>query len=298
MRLTVVPAIALALSLAATSGCDQRPPVNADTSSIDDLGDTVRVTTAPLRIVSLNPTTTELMFAIGAGSRLAGRTHWDLYPDSARFVPDLGNGIQPNIELILAAKPDLVLLYAAEANRPAASALRRAGIMTLSLRIDHIDDFYRALRMLGTVTGDSARAGQVKDSVRTTLERVRRATASLGRPRVFWPVWEQPLLAVGGGSFLSELVSIAGGKNVYDSLNTPSPQVTMEDVVRMDPDIVLTGPQNAPRIRTDVAWRRLRAVRENRVLVVDTVLMLRPAVRLGEAAVSLARLIHPESGLE
>lgn len=285
----------VALFLAVGCGPERRPQGAAE--STDDFGDTVRVTLAPARIVSLNPTTTEVLFAIGAGGRLVGRTHWDLYPDSAKLIPDLGNGIQPNVEVVLAAKPDLVVLYAGESNRAAAAELRRAGINTISLKIDHIDHFYRALRLLGSITGDSTRARAVEDSVRATLERVRSRTASLERPTVFWPVWEQPLLAVGGGSFLSELVTIAGGRNIYDSLAGPSPQVTMEDVVRRDPDVVITGPQSAPRIRADVAWKRLRAVREGRVLVVDTALILRPAVRLGEAAVSIARLLHPNAGL-
>ena len=286
--------LALALTAPACSRTELAPRGAA--VSVDDFGDTLRAGAAPRRIVSLNPTTTELLFAIGAGNRLVGRTRWDLYPDSARYVPDLGDGIRPNVEIVLAARPDLVVLYAGEANRPAAAELRNAGVRTLSLKIDHIAEFYRALRLLGAMTGDSASARIVEDSVRRSLESVRARTASLARPTVFWPVWEQPLLAVGGGSFLSELVTIAGGRNVYDSLKGPSPQVSMEDVVEHDPDVIFAGPKSARHLRTDVAWKRLRAVREGRVLVVDTALVLRPAVRLGEAARSLARLLHPEAG--
>lgn len=289
----------LLAAVATASACvaEPRAPARAGAMVVDDFGDTVRASGTPLRIVSLNPATTELLFAIGAGSRLVGRTHWDLYPDSAKLVPDLGDGMRPNVEVVLAAKPDLVLLYAGEVNRAAAVKLRRAGIPTLSLKTDHIDEFYRALRLIGTMTGNAQNAGVVEDSVRRTLELLRARTASLEPVRVFWPLWEQPLLAAGGGSFLSELVTIAGGRNIYDSLPGPSPQVNMEDVVRLDPDVVVTGPQSASRIRDDVVWKRLRAVREGRVLVVDTMLTLRPAVRLGEAAVSIARLLHPGRGL-
>jgi ABC-type Fe3+-hydroxamate transport system substrate-binding protein len=143
------------------------------------------------------------------------------------------------------------------------------------------------------VTGDSARARAVVDSVTRTLERVRAATAPLPRPTVFWHVWDAPLITIGGGSFMNELVEIAGGRNIYGDLPAVSPQVSFEDLVRRDPDLMLAGPEGAAKLRADPAWRAVRAVREGRVLVVDTALVGRPGVRLGEAAVSLARLIHP-----
>jgi ABC-type Fe3+-hydroxamate transport system substrate-binding protein len=108
------------------------------------------------------------------------------------------------------------------------------------------------------------------------------------------PTWDEPLLVIGGGSFMSELVAIAGGRNVYDSLPAPSPSVALEDIVRRNPEIVLVGPESADRLRAKPKWRALEAVRAGRVRVVDTARVLRPAVRLGEGAVSLARLLHPE----
>jgi iron complex transport system substrate-binding protein len=275
------------------AACTTKEASPVRTLAVDDFGDTVRVSGTPSRIVSMNPATTELLFAIGAGPRLVGRTRWDLYPDSAALVPDLGDGIKPNVEAILAARPDLVVLYTGESNRPAAEALRNAGVPTVSLKIDRIDDFSRALEILGSVAGERERARVVNDSVRATLERVRARAAGLARPTVFWPLWENPLLAVGRDSYLSELVAIAGGRNVYDSLAGPSPSVSMEDVVRRDPDVILTGPATAPRLRADAAWQGLRAVKNDRVLVVDTNLVLRPSLRLGEAAVSLFKLLHP-----
>ncbi|HEY8310643.1 MAG TPA: ABC transporter substrate-binding protein, partial [Gemmatimonadaceae bacterium] len=97
----------------------------------DDFGRAISYATPPLRVVSLNPTTTETIFAIGAGSRLIGRSHWDEWPAAAKAVPDMGNGIGVNVEQIVAAHPDLVLLYASEDNRPAADQLESSGIHTL-----------------------------------------------------------------------------------------------------------------------------------------------------------------------
>lgn len=293
---------ALVLLVGACDADRERARVVAETTAAtstytirDDFGDTLALRTPPQRIVSLNPATTELFFAIGAGDRLVGRTHFDRYPVEAQKVPDLGNAIQPNVEAVLGTQPDLVTLYASASNRDAAARLRAAGVPTLTLRIDHIADFQRAVPVLGRVVGDTVRAKVVVDSVTRTLDRVRAAMRGVHRPTAFWKAWDSPVIAIGGGSFLSELVDIAGGRNIYGDDPRPSFDVTIEDVVRRDPDVVLAGPESGARMRAEPAWRALRAVREGRVLIIDTMLVGRPGVRLGEAAVSLARLLHPGS---
>jgi ABC-type Fe3+-hydroxamate transport system substrate-binding protein len=195
---------------------------------------------------------------------------------------------------VLAARPDLVLLYASEDNRTAAQRLRQAGIATAAYKVDRIEQFDSLTRQLGRMIGDSARGARVTDTVKHTLDSVRALTRSAPRVSVVMPTWDRPLIVIGGGSFMSQLVEIAGGCNVYDSSASPSPSVTFEDVMRRNPDAVLVGPERAAIVRTSATWRGLPAVRRGRVLVLDTSLVLRPAVRLGEGAVSLARLLHPE----
>lgn len=289
------------LLLAAALGCsaDESPrePSASQPGAHDDFGGALpSLEQPPARIVSLNPATTDLLFAVHAGPRVVGRSKWDLYPDSARLVPSLGDALRPNVELVLGARPDLVILYASEDNRLAYDRLRDAGVAVLALRIDRIEHFERAARMLGRVTGNADAGAEVADSVLATLARVRDATRGLARPRVFWRIWDAPLITIGRGSFLSQLVDIAGARNVYEDIAAPSQQVTFEDVVRRDPEFVLVGPEGNETIAQDPAWRAIRAVREGRIRVVDTTLVGRPSVRLGEAAVHLARLLHP--GLE
>lgn len=262
--------------------------------STDDFGDPIIVKSPPRRVVSLNPATTDLIFALGAGDRLVGRTHWDLYPDAARLVPDLGSGIRPNVEAVLGARPDLVILYASRDNSAAASELRAAGVNTLSLKIDHIADFHRAARTIARLLGDSARGVLVSDSVKRSLDRVRMATQSLTRPTVFWHIWDAPLITIGRGSYMNELIEIAGGRNVYADAAESSPAVSIEDVLKRNPRFIITGPEGATKIARDPRWSQAGAVRERRIVVVDTAIVGRPSVRLGEAAASLARLLHPE----
>ncbi|MEO6446753.1 MAG: helical backbone metal receptor, partial [Gemmatimonadaceae bacterium] len=246
------------------------------------------------RIVSLNPATTEVLFALGAEARVVGRSRWDTWPAKARAVPEVGDALRPSVERVLAARPTHVVLYASGDNRAAAAALRAQGIAVVALKIDRIADFSRSVRMLGRLSGTERAARAIVDSVEGSLSRVREAMVNVVRPNVFVHVWDNPLMTVGGGSYLSELLEIAGARNVYADLDVPSGQVSFEDLLVRDPDVVLAGPDVAARIAADPRWRTLRAVREGRVLAYDTSLVARPSMRLGEAAHSLAGLLHPE----
>jgi len=284
----------VAAFIVALAGCRPAertpPPANA---LRDDYGTPITIGRPPQRIVSLNPATTELLFAIGAGPRLVGRSEYDVFPDSARFVPSVGAALRPNIEAVLATHPDLVILYASQDNRPAADRFREAGIQTVAFKNDSIEQFARDARLIGRVTGDSARAATLVDTVMATLARVRAATANLPRPTVFVHAWDRPIIAIGGGSFLSQLLDIAGARNVYADIAAPSATVTLEDVVRRNPDYVLASPVSAPKMRASASWNAIPAIRAGKLLVYDTVLVGRPSVLLGAGAVSLANLIHP-----
>ena len=260
---------------------------------IDDFDDTLRVGTPATRIISLNPTTTEILFAIGAGSKLVGRTKWDSWPDSAKLVPDVGDALRPNVEAVLAKKPDLVLLYASNDNRTAAKQLKASGVKVLAMKVDSIAEFERSTIVLGALVGEEQRAKNVVDSVRGTLERVRQAMASQPRTTVFFHTWEKPIITIGGHSFLNELVEIAGGRNVYRDVKAVSPIVTMEDVVARNPDAMLVGPTTANNMLTSKAWQVVPAVKAKKVFAYDTMVVGRPSVTLGMAAVNIANLLHP-----
>ena len=148
-----------------------------------------------------------------------------------------------------------VVLYAAAANRAAASSLRRAGVQTLAMRTDRVDDFERALSALAIALGDTATARIVTDSVRRSIESVASLPPMQPPVTVFWHAWDAPLITIGAGSFLGELVTIAGARNVFGDLPQPSPQVTLENVTARNPDYVLVGPLTAGRVRGDPRWR-------------------------------------------
>ncbi|HEY5061707.1 MAG TPA: helical backbone metal receptor [Gemmatimonadaceae bacterium] len=286
-------AISIALAIVCASCRSPDSTQSNGRAPRDDFGALIDVRRFPRRIVSLNPTTTEVLFAIGASSRLVGRSQWDVFPDSARFVPSVGQALRPNVEAVVATHPDLVLLYASADNRAAFDRLRGAGIPTVAFKIDSVEQFVRDTRLIGVITGDSVRAASLADSVQATLARVRAATASLVHPTVFMPAWDKPIIAIGGGSFLTELLEVAGAHNVYADISAPSGPVTLEDVVRRNPDIVLAAPVFVAAIRSSPSWRTVPAIRKGRLMAFDTLLVGRPSATLGAAAVSLADLLHP-----
>lgn len=292
-RLTLrrVFAIAFSLALVACGSSSERGGAASQSVVVDDFGDTLRLAAPAARVVSLNPVTTELLFALDAGSTLVGRTSWDLYPEAAKQVPDLGAGMGPNVEAIIGQRPDLVLLYASEMNRTAVQQLRAAGIATLTHRTDKIADLQRVIPIIAATLDRDSLGRFVADSVKRSLD----AVAALPRPsepvRAFWHIWDAPLMTIGGGSYLSELLGIAGANNVFDDAQQPSPQVSLEEVARRNPDVILAGPNTARKILANPQWQSVPAVRAGRVVVIDTTIVGRPGVRMGEAARFLRRVL-------
>ncbi len=291
---------ALACSRADTGTAEQRDSVAVAAvisapADIDDFGAPLPIDARfAARVVSLNPAATEAIFTIGADSLLVGRSRWDEYPTEVSRIAALGDGIRPNIEAVLAARPTLVVLYATAENRAAAEALARAGVRTIALRVDRIAHFHRMLIVLGRAVGAEARAKIVSDSVQSTLDRVRARTASRPRPRVVWPAWESPLLVIGGGSYIDELLTIAGADNVFHDMSAPSPPVSIEEIAKRNPDVVVAGVTRSATLAATPSWQAVRAVREQRFVVQDPAVTGRPSVVLGMAAVQLARALHPE----
>ncbi len=296
-RRPAVPHLAVAFAtFAALLACAPSRDAAGDGggAALDDLGDTIRTGVVAQRVVSLNPVTTEFVLALGARARLVGRTHWDNFSAEASSIPDVGDGMMPNVEAVLGQRPDLVILYATESNRAAAAQLRRAGVATLAFRTDHVRDLPRVGAVIAEALGMRGASARVVDTVTARLDSLRALPAPAVRVRAFWHVWDSPVLTIGKGSYLSELLEIAGGENIFADLEAPSPQVTLEEVARRDPDVILAGPNTAQSMRASQAWRAVRAVREGRILVIDTLIVGRPGTRMGEAAEHLRRLLYPD----
>ena len=166
---------------------------------------------------------------------------FDLYPDAARAVPDVGNGIQPNVEAVLGQRPDLVILYASESNRVAVQQLRRAGVATLTLRTDRVADLSRTTPLIAGALGLADEGRAVTDTVLASLDAVRVLPRPAPPITAFWHVWDAPLMTIGGGKLPQRAPGDCRGTNVFGDHAAPSPQVSLEEVARRDPTFILAG---------------------------------------------------------
>jgi ABC-type Fe3+-hydroxamate transport system substrate-binding protein len=262
---------------------------------VDDASDTVAIRSSPRRIVSLIPASTELLFAIGAGGSVVGRTTWCDYPPAAAAVASLGDGISPNLEAVIGARPDLVILYNSGQNGAAAARLRDLGIPTLRLNTDLLRDVGRVARLLGRATGRERSADSLAAGFSRALEQAT-PSAPGRRPTVLLLVWEQPPMTLGRGSFLSELVERAGGANLFEDVATPDAPISIEAVAARDPDFILTTSDGPAAFASRPEWQAVRAVRERRFLHVSGSEFNRPSPRAPQAVRELVRLIREGAG--
>jgi ABC-type Fe3+-hydroxamate transport system substrate-binding protein len=244
------------------------------------------------RIVSLAPSLTELLFALGAGSQVVGRTVYCRYPPAARAVPSVGDGLNPSVEAIAARHPDLVLLYRSPQTESAARQFAALGIPTMLLRDDRMEDVARTARLLGHATGHPA-AG---DSIARVIDSLVAAPTPPPRARIAFVVWDAPPIVIGSGSYLDELVTMAGAENVFHDLHTPSATVSLETIASRDPDWIgiLRDSSSAepPAWAGRREWRTVRAVREGRFLILPAELFGQPSPRAPEAVAFLANLLN------
>jgi ABC-type Fe3+-hydroxamate transport system substrate-binding protein len=277
-------ALGAALLLA---GCG-RPGTPARAASVvDDVGDSVRLDRPATRIVSLVPASTELLFAIGAGSSVVGRTRFCDYPAAVSAIPSVGDGIQPNLEAILARKPDLVVFYHSAQNAAARRQLDQLGIATVELALDRVEDFVRAAHLLGALTGHGADADTMLASFQGRLAAATQPS-SPHSPSVLILVWDQPPMTIGRGSFLSEIVERAGGRNLFGDLAASAGVISVEAVVDRKPDLVLVTSDNEPAFARRPEWQTVPAVRLRRFVRVNNSAFNRPSPRMPEAVAELA----------
>src|SRR5437016_7529837 len=241
------------------------------------------------RIVSLLPSFTELLFAIGAGDRVVGRTQWCDYPPAALSIPNVGDGLPPNIEAVMARQPDLVVLCNAGPNVTAAKQLERAGIPTVLIDLNRLDDLGAATRTLGRLTGREEQA----ESLAIILDSLAGRPPPPTTTSLAFVVWDNPPIIIGHGSYLDQLATQAGARNVFGDVAAPSAQVSLETIVARDPQWIAVLAESA--VPPAFAKRRDgcagHALREGHFLLLPGSLFGRPGLRSAEAIQQLRALL-------
>jgi iron complex transport system substrate-binding protein len=269
---------------------------------VDDLDRKVILTETPRRIISLAPSITEALFAIGLGERVVGVTQYCDYPPEAQAKPKVGY-THPNLEAIVALQPDLILAPREILRADMLGKFEQLQIPTYVFDVHTVDDILSHIQTLGRILGASAAADDVAREMRRRIEEITARTAFLPRPRVLYVLNSEPLITVGPGSFIHEAIELVGGTNVAARARTAYPRLSMEAVLKEDPELILfpTGRAEGIARGEEERWQRwttLTAIQRGRLHRVPNELLNRPGPRIVEGLDALARAIHPEAFAE
>ena len=209
---------------------------HADIVVKDDTGAEIRFKQPVQRIVALSPHIAETLLAAGAGDRLVGTVDYSDYPEAAKKIPRVGSYIRLDMEAIVALKPDLVIGWQS-GNSPAhIEKIRPLGIPVYITQPNRIDDISNDLERYGQLLGNQEGA-RAATAFRTRLAALRESYSNQPKLRVFYEVWNQPLMTVGGKQIISDVIRLCGGENVFDQLNQMAPTVTVESVLAVNPEV-------------------------------------------------------------
>lgn len=265
---------------------------------VDETGRQVGVPERVERIVSLAPSVTELLYALGLEGRLVGVTDYCDYPPAAKAKPSVGEVISPSLEKIVSLKPDLILATTSGNRRETVTAIERLGIPLYGLNSRSVEDVLLSLRALGELLGVPEAGARLESQLRARLEAMAERLASQPKRRVLFVLWLEPLMSIGPNTFVHDALVRAGAESITADRPEDWPRLSLEEILRQDPDyLILTHSPVLERrlaaLRADPVWSRLRALRENRVVVLDEA-ALRPGPRIVDAIEQLVRALHPE----
>ena len=299
----VLLALGLTMVLTLVMGCAQATPTVAlpAVTVLDDAQRTVEITGVPERIISLAPSNTEVLFALGLGDKVVGVTDLCDYPEEAQEIERVGF-IEINLEKIVDLEPDLVLYIGGAAQLENTQTMEDLGLTVLVLAPSDIEDIFADIELVGHVTGTEDEAADLASELRARMDEVLSRVAQAERqPVVFYELDAtdptRPWTA-GPGSFIDALITMAGGVNLGASAEMEWAQFSTEEVIAQDPEIIILGDANygvtAESVEERPGWGVITAVKAGAIYPIDDTLVSRPGPRIVDGLEELARIIHPE----
>lgn len=266
-------------------------------SFVDDTGRKISLAKTPVRIVSLAPSITEILFAIGAGGQVTGVTQFCDFPPEVSTKPKVGYA-NPNLESLVALQPDLVLAPKEFLKPDLLASLDHLHIPLFIFSGQTVDDIFSQIEIIGRMTDHQAEAAALTMEVRRHIATVKQRVQGQPPVRVLYVLNSQPLITVGPGSYIDQLIGLAGGRNVAATSATPYPRLSMETVLVEDPEVLVFPVGQAEGIpeSEQQAWRQwtgMSAIKHARTHQIAADLLNRPGPRIGQALERLAALLHP-----
>jgi iron complex transport system substrate-binding protein len=285
----LVALLSIVLILTACSPGEQTPIQYVS----DDLGRLVAINGTPQRIVSLAPSNTEILFALGLGDKVVGVTDYCDYPPEALNKTKVGEYANPDIEKIVALNPDLILV-AYGTTMEVINNLVSLGLTVFGIKTTDLDDLLSDIRTVGNITGKKAEAQALTSEMASKIEAVTAQTSGLQqRPKVFYMLWNDPLWTAGSATFINELIERVGGVNICQNITGYS-EISLEYVLASDPEIIITSEGSYEWAKNATQLASTNASQTRRIYTVDDDLVQRPGPRLVEGLEWFAYFIHPE----
>src|SRR5580704_5871287 len=257
-----------------------------------------QVARAADRIVSLVPSVTETLFALGIGDEVVGVSSYDDYPPAVTRLPRVGSFLTPNLEAIAALRPTIVMGRGISSNQRELHALRALGYETLMLEDDSLAQIEQSIRTIGKRMGRSLQAEGIVASIEANVSDVRTRVHPYPQRRTLMLVGHQPIVAVGTGTYLDDLLKVAGADNIADAAAQQWPQLSIEYIVAMRPEVIIDGQMGTDPASPSRFWSSyptIPAVRNNRVVGYPEDPTLHPGPRVGATLETIAKMVHPEA---
>jgi len=261
---------------------------------VDAMGRQVELPTQPQRIVSLVPSVTETLFALGLEKRIAGVTSFCTYPEEGRNKPQVGEYSKPNLEAITLQQPDLIFIAADSASPAFLARMEALGLSVYVVYPRGIEETIEMIRAIGRVTGVPTAGDRLAEKLATTMTQIKALVADLQQPQVLFCVMVRPLTVAGPETLVGDLIKTAGGQNIVAAGFNRYPTWGAEALLLADPDLIIVSPYPGTSNPADYfsAWPELKAVKQKRIISVPPDWVHRPGPRLGLGLLSLAEAIH------
>jgi len=276
----------------------QSPPGNI----IDGLGRQVTINAVPQRIVSLAPSNTEILFALGLGDKIVGVTEYCNYPEAAKTKPKIGGFSTVDVEKVVSLRPDLILATQIH-SKTIIPSLEKLGLTVVALTPSSLTGVLDSITLVGKITGQDKEASELVKDLNARIKAVSDKTGNLSpnqKPRVFYVTWHDPLMTAGKGALSNDVISQAGGQNIASDI-TGDKTIDLETVINRDPEIIIasvgmgTGEdQSWQYIKSESRLKNTQALMTGRVYKIDGDLIHRPGPRVVDALEQIAQFIHPE----
>ena len=279
---TVVLAAALAFASAVAAAAEIR--------LVDDAGRRVNLKQPAQRIISLAPHLTELLFAAGAGSRVVGTVEYSDYPPAAQSIARVGDSAQLDLERIVALKPDLILVWQDGNAQRQLEKLLQLGIPVFYNEPRRLPDIARSIEQFGLLAGTEAVALPAARAFAARAADLRRRYAGRAPVRVFYQIWDKPLMTVNGEHLISHVIRLCGGRNVFADLKPLTPEISIEAVLAADPEAIggmSTETGQAENLDQWKRWPRLKAVARGNLFLIDADIISRDTPRILDGAAQL-----------